>query len=87
MSNFKPQVRYVTNDSKRNYYNGIGNSMCIFETFKTYRELRGKLVDILKNNIDDYVSVSRSKRGEWGEYYEHWILSNGKPKIIKQGWM
>jgi hypothetical protein len=42
---------------------------------------------ILEDSIDEYVSVYRSKRGEWGEWFEHWQLdSNGKPVIIKQGW-
>jgi hypothetical protein len=36
---------------------------------------------------DDSIFVSRSRRGQWGEWFEHWDLINGEPKITKQGWM
>ena len=87
MGNFKPQVSYVTKDSQRDYWNGSRKSMYITERFKTYRELLKKLPDILEHSIDEYVSVNRSKRGQWGEWFEHWQLnSSRKPVIIKQGW-
>jgi len=38
-----------------------------------------------KNRI---VMVSRSRRGEWGEWFEYWSFNTeNKPIIIKQGWM
>lgn len=87
MANFKPQVSYVTKDSQRDYWNGTRKSMYITERFKTYRELLKKLPTILEHSIDVYVSVVRSKRGEWGEWFEHWQLDDdNKPVIIKQGW-
>jgi hypothetical protein len=35
----------------------------------------------------DYVTVCRSRRGEWGEWFEHWKLDDEKLSIIKYGWM
>ena len=87
MANFKPQVSYVTKDSQRDYWNGSRKSMYITERFKTYRELLKKLPTILEDSIDVYVSVVRSKRGEWGEWFENWSLRLNKPIITKQGWM
>ena len=91
MSNFKPQVRYMTTDSLHDYNVGRYGVTSEYATksFKTYTELKKALKDyILHNHIgDDYVVVNRSRRGEWGEWYEKWELVNGKPTIIKQGWM
>jgi hypothetical protein len=90
MSNFKPQVRYMTRESLHDYNvsrYGV-TSEYTQKKFKTYTELKKALKDyILHNHIgDDLVTVTRSRRGEWGEYYEHWTLINGEPTIIKQGW-
>ena len=90
MSNFKPQVRYMTTDSLHDYKVGRLRVTSPYTTkqFKTYAELKKALKDyILDNHIaDDEVFVSRSRRGYWGEYYEKWEKINGKPKITKQGW-
>jgi hypothetical protein len=60
----------------------------ITKSFKTYAELKKALKDyILYNHIgSDRVSVSRSRRGEWGEWFEKWELIDGKPTITHQGW-
>jgi len=65
--------------------------------FSTYRELvkNMKLLldrDTQERRLCDYMNaevfVSRSKRGEWGEWFERWSYdANRKPTIIKQGWM
>jgi hypothetical protein len=93
MSNFKPQVRYMTRESLHDYNvsrYGV-TSEYTQKKFKTYTELKKALKDyILHNHIgedDDYVIVIRSRRGEWGEWYEKWELVNDTPTIIKQGWM
>ena len=86
MANFKPQVTYTTLDSIRDYRNNQRKSMCIVEVFKTYRELKKALPEILKKSNDVHVSVVRSRRNQWGEWFEHWQLNNNKPVIIKQGW-
>lgn len=48
----------------------------------------------LKSYMDDCdlcnpeISVYRTRRGCWGEWFEHWCLDrNKKPHIFKQGWM
>jgi hypothetical protein len=90
MSNFKPQVTYMTDESLHDYK--VGRDRVISpnttKSFKTYTELKKALKDyILHNHIgDDRVFVIRSRRGEWGEWFEKWELVNGKPKITKQGW-
>jgi hypothetical protein len=64
------------------------HSPYVTKRFNTYAELKKALKDyILHNHIgDDEVFVSRSRRGEWGEWYEKWSLVNNKPTIVKQGW-
>lgn len=90
MSKFRPQVTFTTDESIREYWNYPSyakKSIYVVERFKTYRELKKALTEILKKNCDEHVSVCRSKRGEWGEWFEHWKLnSENKPTIIKQGW-
>jgi len=61
--------------------------------FKSYAEIKRNmslLLDrsIVGGNVQAQVSVSRSKRGEWGEWFEVWQYNNKhKPVIINQGWM
>ncbi len=89
MANFKPFVTYMTSSSRHDYESGRlrCNSPYITRTFNTYVELKKKIQFILENHIGERkVTVSRSRRGTWGEWFEHWELVNGKPKIVKQGW-
>ena len=90
MSNFKPQVTYMTDESLHDYRVGRHRvtSPSITKSFKTYAELKKALKDyILDNHIDeDPVFVVRSRRGEWGEWFERWEKINGIPTITKQGW-
>lgn len=58
-----------------------------WKPFKTYTELKRKLKELIQESPDGEVFVSRSRRGEWGEWFEYWSLSNGQPVITKQGWM
>jgi len=55
--------------------------------FSTYREVVRNMKLLLERSNDNEVSVSRSIRGEWGEWFETWRRVNGKPTIVKQGWM
>lgn len=87
MSNFKPEVRIITAETKRDFYNHQSKSAFKSIQYPTYRELRKNLRKHLEVNLEPTVSVYRSRRGEWGEYYENWILSNGKPVKVKEGWM
>ena len=59
----------------------------IWKEFKTYRELKKKLPELIKENDDpEGLFVLRTRRGEWGEWFERWKLINGKPEIIREGW-
>jgi len=53
----------------------------------TYAELRQDVKDMLIRKKCEVVGVNRSKKGEWGEWYEEWRLVNGKPEIIRETWM
>jgi hypothetical protein len=86
MANFKPQLLYMTNQSVDDYYAHRRNSEYIRETYTTYVELKKDLPRVLAETNEAYISVYRSRRGEWGEWGETWGLIDNKPKIIKQGW-
>lgn len=89
MPNFKPSLTYKTEDSILLYRMGNRKRDYVYEEYPTYKKVRSRVINCLKheNPIDNEVSVSRSRRGEWGEWFETWALVGGKPKIIKQGWM
>lgn len=89
MAKWKPFVMYMTAESYRDYCNNQRKSMYITQEFNTYRELKKNLKEICEQHTGaDGVSVSRSRRNEWGEWFERWELdSNGKPHITDQGWM
>lgn len=53
---------------------------------RTYAKLKPQIKDLIKKSDDDHLYVYRSKRGDWGEWFERWELENGKPTIIKEGW-
>lgn len=92
MSRFKPHMSYMTRESLREYLNSgywvKNKSKYITKQYNTYRELKKDLKDACEQNIDDEgVHVLRSKRAEWGEYFEYWKLDNNdKPTIVKEGW-
>ena len=88
MAKFKPQVSYITRESREDYYQGRLKSMTLTRQFNTYRELKKELRSICEVNIDaDGVYVLRSRRAEWGEWFEYWdIGTNDKLFITKKGW-
>jgi hypothetical protein len=88
MSNFKPTVRVFTEESRRNFYASVKvNSPVLWVTYPTYKELKKNLKKHLDENLEPTVYVTRSRRGEWGEWFENWELVDGKPKIVKEGWL
>jgi hypothetical protein len=88
MSNFKPQIRVITEESLREHRNSIPQKSAYKSIqYTTYKELKKNIKKHLEENLEPTVSVYRSRRGEWGEWFEHWMLEGGKPKIVKQGWM
>jgi hypothetical protein len=65
-------------------------------SFSTYKELVRNMRLLLNRSTNNEIFVSRSKRGEWGEWFEYWSMSEpkmidgkivNKPYIFKQGWM
>jgi hypothetical protein len=58
-----------------------------WKPFPTYKELKSNVQELISQCPDKVLTVFRSRRGEWGEWFEKWMMINGKPKIIKQGWM
>lgn len=56
-------------------------------SFDTYREVQKNMKLLLERSSNNEVCVSRSKRGEWGEWFERWQLQGGKPVIIKACWL
>lgn len=72
---FKPMVMYRDN-------NGSNVSL----TIKTYAEVKRKMNAFMNDSVNDCVSVYRHRRGEWGEWFEHWEKQGNKNVIVKQGW-
>lgn len=87
MSNFKPEVRVITQETNRDYHNRQGKSAFVSIQYPTYKELKKNIKKHLEENLEPMVFVNRSRRGKWGEWFENWMLVGGKPQIIKQGWM
>lgn len=57
-----------------------------YRIFETYSEIKRKMRELLKESDSNIVMVLRSKRGEWGEWFEYWTIQNNKPVIKRQGW-
>jgi hypothetical protein len=83
MSNFKPQFSISPNSDNWRMLDGKSKSF----VFPTFRELKTKLKGIMKEYYVTEVCVSRSRRGEWGEWFEYWHLSGKKLRKGKEGWM
>ena len=87
MSNFKPQIRVITQETNKEYHWGQAKSAFKSIPYPTYKELKKNIKKHLEENLEPMVSVYRSRRGEWGEWFENWMLVGNKPKIVKEGWM
>lgn len=83
---FPPQATYVSRDSLRAYNNGTRKIKNEMKQFDSYAELKSKLKEMIAESIDGEVYVVRSRKGEWGEWFEYWKIINGKPMITKEGW-
>ena len=91
MSQFKPSASVFWECSGnthlfRNLDVG-GSSSSRQREYPTYRALKKDMRRLMKEFDTREVHVSRSRRGEWGEWFEVWILSGGKLEITKEGWM
>ena len=69
------------------YRNGSSKSEEITLEFSTYALLKSRLKAILNKSDNGHAFVVRSRRGEWGEWFEHWYITDaGKPEMGKHGW-
>lgn len=76
MARFKPIASYTDEKGKEHE-----------NTYDTYAKLKRALRAMLKASKDNVITVNRSRRGEWGQWFEHWSeANNGKIEIIKEGW-
>lgn len=56
--------------------------------YKTYKELKKNLKKHILESWGGEVDVTRTRRGEWGQWFERWKLTfDGKPYITKQTWL
>jgi hypothetical protein len=86
MANFKPQASFITDDSIREYRMGQRKGMVNINVYPTYAKLKRSIATMLSESHDGRVNVVRSRKGEWGEWFENWELVDGKPKIVREGW-
>lgn len=55
--------------------------------FSTYAEVKKNMKLLLERSDTEEVYVSRSRRGEWGEWFEYWGFDHSrKPVINRKGW-
>lgn len=84
---FRPIVMI---DVDRNYRGEYENNVCanvIHLQFANYEMVKRGMKKLLNESNNNLVRVYRHRRGEWGEWFEHWKNVDGKPKIVKQGWV
>jgi len=75
-------ANYLTQWKPSVFFNG--NSIRL----NKYVEIKRNLKRFIRESDDGIVIVTRSRRGTWGEWCEHWSLNEkGKPVIIKQTWL
>lgn len=84
---FSPSVNVRVSEHYYGRYSDHVRDSRIQMRFKTYAELKKHIKTLLKDSYDDVVYVNRSRRGEWGEWFERWEIVDGKPVITKKGWL
>jgi hypothetical protein len=55
--------------------------------FRSYQELKKELRQIMREHFVSEATVHRSKKGEWGEWFEVWGANGKRLKKISEGWM
>ncbi len=55
--------------------------------YPTYEELKKDLKKRINESPDGVVDVIRTRRGEWGQWFEKWELINNKPRLIEETWL
>ena len=73
---FKPTVSYTDN-----------RGTCKHFSVGTYASVKRRMNEFIDDSVDGCVSVYRHRRGEWGQWWEHWVRAGGKCKISNEGWL
>lgn len=85
MAQFRPQFSITRTQYNSHLFDY--NEYHKYFVFPTYRELKQKMVSIMKEYKVDEICVSRSRRGEWGEWFEYWNRHGDKLVKGREGWM
>lgn len=84
---YRPQITIITNETVRQARDSYGQKTQYQSIpYKSYAELKRNIKHHLEQNLEDTISVSRCRRGQWGEWFEIWKLSGGKPIVTREGW-
>jgi hypothetical protein len=87
----KPYIQLTVGEKPQSYFNDNSPQRINhrdYVDFPTYRKLLSELRKCSRVCTETWeVYVFRSRRGEWGEWFEKWSASNGKLTKIKYGWM
>ena len=69
------------------YRSQNGTDEC--RVFDTYTKLRGAMRTMMSDSLDNTIDVIRTRRGEWGEWFERWSINEDNNKLvkIKETWM
>ncbi len=55
-------------------------------TINTYGEVKKRMNNFMMDSADQYIRIYRQRKGQWGEWFEHWAKVDGRNVIVKQGW-
>jgi hypothetical protein len=77
MKKWKPEASYTG-------YHHTGQRY-VDRAFPTYRELKKAMPEMLKDSKTNVVRVCRWRNN--AEWIEIWGMEEGKPRIVKQGYM
>lgn len=60
-----------------------------FRVFDTYSKLRSSMRAMMADSVDNVLIVTRTRRGQWGQWFEHWHIDESTNKLIKtkEGWL
>lgn len=69
------------------YRSQNGTDEC--RVFDNYRLLRKAMKAMMSDSVDNIVDVTRTRRGEWGQWFERWAINEATNKLekIKETWL
>lgn len=69
------------------YRSHNGTDEC--RVFDTYSKLRSSMKAMMADSVDNVLTVTRTRRGEWGQWFENWQIDESTNKLIKvkEGWL